>query len=226
MPRKVCRTVCPSASFPRPICPNALPLSFRKAKRHPAKRKLEEDLVAGLLFQQGVEVTVIPNLYDLAPDGTGMLCLQGIAGDMVLCSWLFPRAAHWILERNGIHGQIGKSLLKSAGDEDDEDEEDETPEANAETNGEVGNGESSSGNGQAADKSHVGLRHASGRTIYCLDLRTHEAVQPYLDEIARIQREATTETVSLMGWINGSQSLNSLSDISTKVPGFRFQVPT
>ena len=58
---------------------------------NPAKRKLEEDLVAGLLFQQGVEVTVIPNLYDLAPDGTGMLCLQGITGDMVVCSWLFPR---------------------------------------------------------------------------------------------------------------------------------------
>jgi NAD-dependent dihydropyrimidine dehydrogenase PreA subunit len=162
---------------------------------NPAKRKLEEDLVAGLLFQQGVEVTVIPNLYDLAPDGTGMLCLQGITGDMVLCSWLFPRAAHWILERNGIHGQIGTTLLKSAADDEDEADDEGAHARN--------------GDGQQDDepfdaRSRVGLRHDAGRTIYCLDLRTHDAAQPYLDEIARIQRETTVQTVSLMSWINGA----------------------
>src|SRR5918996_5957740 len=91
---------------------------------NPAKRKLEEDLVGGLLFQQGVEVTVIPHLYDLAPDGTGMLCLQGIMGDMIVASWLYPRGAHWVLDRNQIRGHFGVTLLKSAEEEDDGEDED------------------------------------------------------------------------------------------------------
>jgi NAD-dependent dihydropyrimidine dehydrogenase PreA subunit len=165
---------------------------------NPAKRKLEEDLVAGLLFERGIEVTVIPNLYDLAPDGTGMLCLQGITGDMVVCSWLFPRAAHWILERNGIHGQIGNTLLKAESDEDDGDDE---PTGRGESNDQATNGDA---------KTHVGLRHNTDRTIYCLDLRTFEAAQPYLDEIARIHREATVQTVSLMSWINGAPKAEQL----------------
>jgi NAD-dependent dihydropyrimidine dehydrogenase PreA subunit len=182
---------------------------------NPAKRKLEEDIVGGLLFQQGVEVTVIPNLYDLTPDGTGMLCLQGIAGDMVVCSWLFPRAAHWILERNGIHGQIGTTLLKSESDEDEEDEEGQ---------GEP-NKESSNGNGESAtdEKPRVGLRHDTGRTIYCLDLRSHDAAQLYLDEIARIQREASVQTVSLMSWINGAPKAEQLERYLDDSP--KSQVP-
>ena len=86
---------------------------------NPAKRKLEEDVVAGLLFERGVEVTVVPHLYDLAPDGTGMLCLQGISGDMVVLTWLFDRAAFWTLDRNGIRGREGKSLLVSEQDDDE-----------------------------------------------------------------------------------------------------------
>jgi NAD-dependent dihydropyrimidine dehydrogenase PreA subunit len=172
--------------------PNRLTVVISQGQSaNPAKRKLEEDLVGGLLFQQGVEVTVIPNLYDLAPDDTGMLCLQGITGDMVLCSWLFPRAAHWILERGGIHGQIGTTLLKAESDDDTEDDE----EAAAE------NGHADE---QPEAKPRVGLRHNTDRTIYCLDLRTHDTAQPYVDEIARIQRESSIQTVSLMGWINGT----------------------
>jgi NAD-dependent dihydropyrimidine dehydrogenase PreA subunit len=181
---------------------------------NPAKRKLEEDLVGGLLFHQGVEVTVIPNLYDLAPDGTGMLCLQGITGDMVVCSWLFPRAAHWILERNNVHGQIGKTLLQSVSD-DESDEDDEAEEkSNADSDGEA-----------AGDKSRVGLRHTTGRTVYCLDLRTHDAAQPYLDEIARIQREASTQTVSLMSWINGSPKPAQLERYLDESPKSEVQAP-
>ena len=41
--------------------------------QHPGKRGLEEDLVARLLMESGIEVTVVPHLYDLAPDGTGDL---------------------------------------------------------------------------------------------------------------------------------------------------------
>ena len=183
---------------------------------NPAKRKLEEDLVAGLLFQQGVEVTVIPNLYDLAPDGTGMLCLQGIAGDVVVCSWLFPRAAHWILERNGVHGQIGATLLKS---ESDEEEDEDGGESTAHT----ASSDADSDGLPADGKQHVGMRHNAGRTIYCLDLRTHDSAQPYLDEIVRIQRDANVQTVPLMSWINGSPKPDQLERYLGEGP--KSQVP-
>ena len=35
--------------------------------KNPAKRKLEEDIVTGLLFENGIDVTVVPNLYDIKP---------------------------------------------------------------------------------------------------------------------------------------------------------------
>src|SRR5580704_16444055 len=97
---------------------------------NPVKRKLEEDIITGLLFERGMEVTVVPHLYDLAPDGTGMLCLQSVPGNMVVLSWLYPRAAHWTLDRNGILGRVGTSLLVVDEEEDEADEgagEDETP---------------------------------------------------------------------------------------------------
>ncbi|MFI4876255.1 MAG: ferredoxin family protein, partial [Blastopirellula sp. JB062] len=75
--------------------------------QNPAKRNLEEEIVARLLFQPGVEVTIIPHLYDLKSDGPSLLCLEGISGDMVVISWMFERAARWTLDRNGIHGKVG-----------------------------------------------------------------------------------------------------------------------
>ena len=42
----------------------------------PAKRNLEENLVAALLMEPGVDVVVVPHLYDLKPEGTGVLALQ------------------------------------------------------------------------------------------------------------------------------------------------------
>ena len=80
--------------------------------KNPAKRKLEEDIVAGLLFENGIDVTIVPNLYDIKPESTGMLALRQIAGNVVVVSWLFERAAHWILDRNAITGHVGEVLLK------------------------------------------------------------------------------------------------------------------
>ncbi len=125
----------------------------------PQKRQLEEDIVANLLGERGLEVTVIPHLYDLAPESTGMLCLSGIGGDMIVLSWLFPRAAHWTLDRSGVRGQFGATLLK-ADDQDFADDEDDPAEAEAES-------------AAAADGSQrVGPRNLPPRTIYHLDLRT------------------------------------------------------
>ncbi len=74
---------------------------------HPAKRRLEEEIVARLLIERSVEVNVVPHLYDLKTDGSAMLCLQGISRDMIVIAWMYPRASRWILNRNGILGQEG-----------------------------------------------------------------------------------------------------------------------
>jgi NAD-dependent dihydropyrimidine dehydrogenase PreA subunit len=146
---------------------------------NPAKRQLEEELVGALLFERGVEVTVVPHLYDLKPDGTALLALEGITGDMVVLSWLFPRAAHWILDRHGIRGHEGKTLLVPENEDEDEDEEPVENETAA----------------------AVPPRELPNRRIYCLDLREPGKVPAYVQEIKRILAESSVQTVDLLGML-------------------------
>src|SRR6516164_394776 len=91
--------------------------------KHPVKRALEESIIAALIMEQGLDVSVVPYLYDLDAQHTGRLFLESITGDMVLLSWLYPRASFWVLDRDGIKGQFVENQLKSpAADEDEEDE--------------------------------------------------------------------------------------------------------
>ena len=156
--------------------------------QNPKKRAVEEAIVAELLGKPGIDVTVVPHLYDLKSDGTGMLCLTGITGDVVVCSWLYPRAARWILDRNGIRGREGLTQLKSLG----EDGEDEEP---TESDNDVA----------ADDKPRVIDRlEMPSRRIYCLDLRAYDSAEPFLGEVTRIAQELRTPTVELGAWINGN----------------------
>lgn len=151
--------------------------------QNPAKRGLEEDIVAALLMENGIDVVIIPNLYDLKPDGTGMLALQGISGNMIVLSWLYERAAHWILDRNGINGHVGETLIRP--DEDDDEELDEEM-------------------ADDGDKDRViDAREVPNRKIYCVDLRVHNTAAPYIEEIKRIAGENSTQVVELMSWIGG-----------------------
>src|SRR5882724_5528558 len=107
--------------------------------KHPAKRGLEESVAAALLVEPGVELAVVPNLYDLGPDHTGRLFLSAVRGDMVVLSWLYPRAAFWLLDRDGIQGHFGETQLKAVTDEEDEeDAESDTPVEKKETIGSAG----------------------------------------------------------------------------------------
>jgi len=154
--------------------------------KNPQKRQLEEDIVAALIMEPGIDVTVVPNLYDLKPEGTGILALQGVSGNMVVLSWLFPRAARWILDRNDIRGQEGQSLLEADDADEDEEEAQDALEA-------------------ADDKPRViDHRPLPARKIYCIDLRVESAAAPYVEEIKRIAAEANTQVVELGGWLGGS----------------------
>lgn len=152
--------------------------------QNPVKRKLEEDIVTALLFENGIDVTVIPDLYHLKPDGTAMLALQGVSGDMVVLSWMYERGARWILDRNQIRGQEGETLLVR--DEDDEDEEFEE--------------------GAEEKPRVIETRDLPNRKIYCIDLRVSESTDEYVVEIRRIASEATTQVVELGDWIQGRPS--------------------
>ena len=165
--------------------------------KNPTKRKLEEDIVAGLLFEPGIDVTIVPNLYDIHADSTGMLALKGISGNMVVCSWLYERAAHWILDRNGIHGHVGPTALKND-DEDDEDFE-QDDEANDDDKDRV-----------------IDSREIPNRKIYCLDLKTTPRAHEYIEEVKRIHSENSVKLVTLGDMIappsiatNGNGSLQS-----------------
>jgi NAD-dependent dihydropyrimidine dehydrogenase PreA subunit len=133
--------------------------------KNPAKRNLEEAIVAALLGEPGVEVSVIPHLYDLDANHTGRLFLESIKGDFVLLAWLYPRAAFWLLDRDGVKGHEGQTQLKPASaDEDDEDS-------------------------AAAPPKGIGAINVPDRTIYCLDLRDCDSPAPYVEEIRRIAAE-------------------------------------
>src|SRR5437660_3229473 len=96
--------------------------------KHPAKRALEEAVVAALIMEAGLDVSVIPHLYDIGGDHTGRLFLESVTGDMVLLSWLFPRAAFWVLDRDGIKGHWGESQLKPPAMDEEDAEESAEPE--------------------------------------------------------------------------------------------------
>ncbi|MEW4489985.1 ferredoxin family protein [Thalassoglobus sp. JC818] len=147
--------------------------------KNPKHRKLEEEIAMQLILAGNVEVSLVPHLYDLAADHTGTLFLRNVPGDLVVLSWLYPRAARWILDRQQIRGKEGFTLIGS----DDEDEDDETPEQ--------------------PSPDVLGSVDVPDRSIYCLDLRVHSDAQTYLEEIQRIVEEDAKETVDLLSWITG-----------------------
>jgi len=161
---------------------------------NPAKRQLEEDVVAGLLMEPGIDLVVIPHLYDLKPDGTGILALKGIMGNMIVLSWLYERGARWTLDRADIRGKEGLTTIKMADDEDEGDEDEAEEEA-----------EAANGKERVIDS-----REVPNRKIYCVDLRVHNSAQPYIEEVKRIARENSMQLMGLGDWIGGSPQSQQL----------------
>ena len=132
--------------------------------KNPAKRALEESLAAALLMESSIDLSIVPYLYDLDADHTGRLYLESVHGDMAVLSWLYPRAAFWLLDRDGIKGHYGENQLKPSDQEDDEEEQPEPPKG-------------------------IGALGVPDRHIYCLDLRDCDNFRPYVQEILRIAAE-------------------------------------
>ena len=151
--------------------------------KNPAKRHLEEELVAALMLDETVDVAVVPHLYNLDAGHSGTMFLQSMRGHLVVLSWMYPRAAHWLLDRAGIKGHQGETLLEDP----DEDEDVEIPEPQG-----------------------IGGVELPDRNVYCLDLGVDSDPQVFLEVISRIVGELTVETVELMDWISGSPEQGQL----------------
>ncbi len=87
----------------------------------PQQAKLEQQLLAELSGWSQVSVTVTPHLYDLTPNGPAIETLQKSDGDLIVLSWLYPRASYWLLDANRVKGRLGltSSLPKEDYDESD-----------------------------------------------------------------------------------------------------------
>ena len=120
------------------------------------RKELEDRLTSQLMRRGDVDLTIVPHLYDLSSDGPVTEFIQSVPGDMVVLSWLYARSAYWILHNNGIRGRMGGAL-------------------------------SSSVDGQTeAQSPPAGGPDEPDRTIWCLDLRTHDHPRAHLDRITRI----------------------------------------
>lgn len=152
--------------------------------KNPAKRQLEEELVAALMIDDTVDVAVVPHLYNLDSAHSGTLFLQALQGHLVVLSWMYSRAAHWLLDRSGIKGHQVETLFDG---QDEGDEDIEIPEPQG-----------------------VGGVELPDRKIYCLDLGVDDDSRVYLEEINRIGQELradanpTSGTLDLTDWISGS----------------------
>src|ERR1700739_1359489 len=87
--------------------------------KNPARRALEESIAAALIMEPDLDVSIVPYLYDLDPDHTGRLFLESIQGDMVVLAWMYPRAAYWLLDRDGIKGRYGENLIAAKPEPDE-----------------------------------------------------------------------------------------------------------
>lgn len=71
--------------------------------------RLERQLTLALGKRSELAVTVVPHLYDLSADGPGMQALRRAGGDLIVFCWLYPRAAYWLLNANGVAGSLGRT---------------------------------------------------------------------------------------------------------------------
>ena len=152
--------------------------------KNPVKRHLEEEIATQLILSGTAEVSVVPHLYDLTSDHTGMLWLKSLKGDLVVLGWLYPRAIRWVLDRNGVKGKVGESRLNKIEDEN-QDEIDEQQSATEDQ-------------GESASQG-IGALDVPNRLIFAIDLRDDPDPQTYVKEIERIASVMTVPLVQISG---------------------------
>ena len=155
---------------------------------HPVKRELEKEIAGKLHQHPDFQVTMVANLYDLKPDGPAIEAINAVEGEMIVFSWNYQRAAHWILDRHGIHGTVGEVELQPDSEDDDDELEDELEEDENEVISRVLDG-----------------RPLPDRQIYCLNLKSSTSAADFIEEVERIA------ACSLEQWIQGDPGEEQLA---------------
>ncbi len=166
---------------------NLLTVVFsRERSATPEGQAMEKAILNGLDRWPELPVLVLPHLYDLLPRGMSSEALREIRTNIVVLSWLYPRAAFWVLQANGVQGQMGRTPLVP------KEELEPAP---------VQSGRSAPADSARTKDSSVdslpGQGAEAGRTIWCLDLRSPGQPQLYLAEIERLVQLTKATAVPL-----------------------------
>jgi len=134
----------------------------RGQSRNPEKRSVEAAIVSAASELGSVQVFDVPHLYDLKYDSEVLQEIRGLDCDLVVASWIFPRAAHWLLDRVGVRGQSTPTSF-------DEEEDAETDSSKA-----------------SSDAPRViEMYPRVNRNVYCLDMRAGDG-EKLAAEVCRI----------------------------------------
>lgn len=144
--------------------------------RNPKKRELEQAVADLGQKVDGMQVLVVPHLYDLPKGSDSYKKLAELEGNLVVVSWIYSRAAHWVLDRNGIQGQVGEVLLSA--DDEESDEESDAPHDTK--------GSSEGSDGDDSIQRVTDLYPRTSRTIHCIDLKVVDQPDQIQKEIERI----------------------------------------
>ncbi|WP_182864754.1 4Fe-4S dicluster domain-containing protein [Rhodopirellula sp. JC639] len=153
--------ISPSSQSDSTTTPTWTVVVSRGQSRNPAKRSLEQSIADAASVLEGADVLVVPHLYDLPKGGESLEKLSELEGNLIVVSWIFPRAAHWVLDRNGVRGQF---VPVAIGDADDEDEESAEP--------------AESDVDRVAD-----LYPRPKRQIHCIDLKAEQSLERFTEAI-------------------------------------------
>ena len=179
------------------IATNTLTVVISQAQgRNPTKRRLEEDLAQALLAEPGVSVTLVPHLYDMSQNHSGLQFLREVRGELLVLGWLYERAIRWTLDRAGVRGRLAETLLRAADETDDEDDEDDD--------------DSDQDDRQPGG---IGSVDVPDRALWCIDFRASDKCADFVTEIRRIRDAGQPMDVAgfdLLSWIGGNPSADQL----------------
>ena len=163
--------------------------------RSPEKRDLEEGIANIAASLPKTFSLVVPHLYDLSQDSESLKRMREWKGPMVLLTWLFDRAAFWVLDRMEVRGQFGVTELKNPDTLMDSDEEDDEDDAASEED-------------DKAEDRVANIHARPDRNIYSIDMRSSSALGDFEQEFRRILeaedllRDAERTTLSLDRFLN------------------------
>ncbi len=142
----------------------------RGQNHDPAERTRDHEIADRLSARGDLEVLVVPHLNDLPANAASLAALRQRTGPLIVFAWLYPRAAHWILDRHKIAGQFGATRIQADADAKSADQ---TP----------------SDSPQESVERVVDFRPLPARSIYCIDLRDCTSTDAVHGEVERILTE-------------------------------------